>query len=71
MLEKGDLVTLKNNSECIVVNTITLEHQIYVYLISKDGISDVKICKYENNYLNIVEDKDLFVKLIKQFSNLN
>lgn len=67
MLEQGDLITLNNGQEYIVVNQITSEGKNYIYLITKDGLSDVKICLFEGDTLTIVKDAELIEKLIEKF----
>ena len=38
MLEVGDLLTLSNKKEYIVIKQIQLNGKNYVYLVKKDGI---------------------------------
>lgn len=69
MLEVGDLITLNNNMEYLVMKQIDYNNNKYLYLISKDGISDIMICAYENENLDIVKDEELFIKLLSLFNN--
>ena len=68
MLEIGDLLTLSNNKEYIVMKQIYFKGKCYVYLISKDGISEVLICSYEEDNLNVVTDEEVFEKLLTLFN---
>lgn len=69
MLEIGDLLTLSDNQEYLVMKQIYFKGKNYVYLVTKDGISDVLICSYEEDNLNIVRDEELFEKLLNLFNN--
>lgn len=69
MLDIGDLVTLSNNNEYIVVKKILLDEKDYVFLITKDGISDVMICKIQNDSLEIVKDENVINILLEKFRN--
>lgn len=68
MLEIGDLLTLSDNQEYIVMKMIYLRGKNYVYLVTKDGISDVLICSYEEDTLNVVTDEELFEELLDLFN---
>lgn len=67
MLEQGDLITLSNNKEYIVINKTSLKGKNYVYLITKDGISEIAICLFENDTLTKVTDIELLKILINIF----
>lgn len=67
MFEKGDLLTLSNKKEYIVINQINFEGKDYLYLIAKDGISSILIGLLENKELTIVRDEELFQKLLQKF----
>ncbi len=69
MLDIGDLVTLSNNNEYIVVKKILLGEKDYVFLITKDGISDVMICKIQNDSLEMVKDENIINILLEKFRN--
>lgn len=68
MLEVGDLLTLNDNQEYLVIKQIYFKGKNYVYLITKDGISDVLICSYEEDKLKIVTEELLFEKLLNLFN---
>lgn len=70
MLEKGDLLTLSNEKEYILINQINMEGNDYLYLVSKDGISEVAICKIEQGCITAIKDIELMQKLIEQFKEL-
>jgi hypothetical protein len=67
MLDKLDLITLDNNEEYIIVNMTVIDDIKYLYLASKDGVSDFKICSYDenNNKIKVVTDEIIFNKLIE------
>lgn len=67
MLENGDLITLSNNEEYIVISMTNLDGKNYVYLISKDGVSKISICLYENDTLTPVKDEEIFKLLLDKF----
>lgn len=67
MLEKGDLITLNNNKEYIVIHQMIFNDQNYVYLVSKDGISSVAVCLLENDTLTNINDGDLLGLLLEKF----
>jgi hypothetical protein len=71
MLDKLDLITLNNNEEYIVLNITILNDKKYLYLVSKDGISNFKIVSYDdiNNKMNIVNDEIIFNQLIEIFKS--
>lgn len=68
-MEIGDLVTLSNGKDYIVVKTTILNGNNYVFLITKDGISDVMICKIQNDSLEIVKDENIIKILLENFRN--
>lgn len=68
MLEIGDLLTLNDNKEYLVMKQFYFKGKNYVYLISKDGISDILICSYEDDDLNVVTDEQLFENLLNLFN---
>lgn len=68
MLEVGDLITLSNNEQYIVMKRVNYNSISYVYLISRDGISDIMICSYDNDNLKRVDDEKLFIKLLELYN---
>ena len=70
MFEKGDLLTLSNEKEYIVINQINFDNKDYLFLVSKDGISNVAICLLENDTLSIVKDANTLEILLKKFTEL-
>lgn len=71
MLEIGDLVTLSNNKEYLVVEQIEYDNNDYVILISKDGISELKVYLKENDVLSIVKDEEKIKNILLIYSKLN
>ncbi len=67
MLDKGDLLTLSNGKEYIVINQLEFEGKNYVYLVTKDGVSGVTVCLLENDTLTTISDVDFLQMLLKKF----
>lgn len=67
MLEKGDLLTLSNGREYIVISQIQIKGKNYVYLVTKDGVSGVAVCLLENDTLTMVNDGELLQSLLEKF----
>lgn len=64
MLESGDLITLNNKKEYIVVKQFVFEGIHYIFLIAKDGISEFLICEFENDKIIPIRDAELISKLV-------
>lgn len=67
MLDIGDLITLNNNKEYIVINQTIFNGKNYIYLVSKDGISSVVVGLLENDTLTTINDGDLLKLLLERF----
>ena len=67
MIEIGDLITLNNEEEYIVINQTKINDKDYIYLVTKDGISNFLICELQNDTLNIVKDEELIKVLVERF----
>lgn len=67
MLEKGDLIKLNNQKEYLVMNQINYKGNNYIYLVTKDGVSGVAICKLEEDNITPVTEEELFNELLKLF----
>lgn len=67
MLDRGDLITLSNNKEYIVINQTTFNGKNYIYLVSKDGVSNVAVCLLENDTLITINDSELVKLLLEKF----
>ena len=69
MLEQGDILTLEDDKEYVVVSSVMLDNINYVYLIQSNNLSNVMFCKYDNtDGLYEVDDPDLIVELLKMFN---
>lgn len=68
MLEIGDVMTLSNNQEYIVMKQVCYQQKNYLYLVSKDGISEVAIFQLENNQLIKVQEEELLKILIERLN---
>ena len=66
MLDKGDLLTLDDHEEYIVVSTVIYEEKPYVYLITNDSNSDTMICLFneQTQELETVTEEDVLKKII-------
>lgn len=71
MLEVGDLITLSNKKEYLVVDQIEYDDNDYVILTSKDGISELKIYLKENDVLSIVKEEEKIKNILLIYSKLN
>lgn len=70
MLDKGDLLTLSNGKEYIVINQIQIDGKNYVYLVTKDGISGVAVCLLENDTLTTINDGEFLQLLLIKFQEI-
>lgn len=68
MLEKGDLVTLNNEKQYVVVDQLKYKGKNYLFLSSKDGISDISIFLFENDDLKVIKDVELYKALLSIFN---
>ena len=68
MLEQGEILTLSNNKEYVVVSSIIYQGANYVYLLDSDSYKDYKFCKYEDESLKVVKDEELLKELIVKFN---
>jgi len=59
-ITKNQLLTLDNKKRYLVVETVFLDDEQYVYLVNEKDINDVKIATicYENNQIKIILVKD-------------
>lgn len=69
MLEQGELITLSNNKEYVVVSSIKYQGFNYVYILDTETYKDYKLCKFSNEELSVVKDKDLLTVLITKFNS--
>lgn len=67
MLDKGDLLTLSNGKEYIVISQIQIDGKNYVYLVTKDGVSGVAVCLLENDTLTTINDGEFLQLLLTKF----
>lgn len=70
MIEIGDLLTLSNNKEYIVLKQISFDDKIYLYLISKDGISNILIGCVNKQQLTIVKNEEQLQVLFQKFREI-
>lgn len=67
MLEKGDLITLSNEKQYLVVDQIKYKGKNYLFLVSKDGISDISVFLFENDDLKVIKNVELYQELLSIF----
>ena len=69
MIEQGDLLTLEDDKDYVVVSTTTLSGILYVYLIEHKDVSNFLICSYDQvDGLYEVDDPELLKELLNIFS---
>lgn len=69
MLEQGEILTLEDDKDYVVVATTKLNEITYVYLMNTIDYSNFMFCSYDEvDGLYEVEDNDLLDKLIKIFN---
>lgn len=69
MINQGDVLTLEDNKDYVVVATTILSGVVYVYLIQGNDYSNFMFCSYDQtDGLYEVEDDDLLGELITIFS---
>ena len=69
MLEQGDLVTLSNKKEYVVIKQIVFKGIHYIILIAKDGISEFLVCEFKQDKLIPVTATELISELISYIKN--
>ncbi len=62
--ERGDVLTLSNNKNYVVVTTVTYEEKNYVYLIAEEDYSDVMFCECDGESFEKVYNAELIKKLL-------
>lgn len=72
MLEKQMLITLNNEEDYIVLNTLIHNNINYVYLVSHPKMDQIKFCiqEEENNQIKLIEVEDITLRqeLLKLFT---
>lgn len=69
MINQGDVLTLEDDKDYVVVSTTILSGITYVYLIQDNDYSNFMFCSYDQtDGLYEVEDQELLGELIKIFS---
>ena len=65
MYERGDVLTLSNNVNYVVVTTTTYENNNYVYLINEKDQTDIMFAKYQGEEFERVTDTNVIEKLLQ------
>ena len=69
MIEQGDVLTLEDDKEYVVVATTVLSDIIYAYLVDQNDYSNFMFCSYDQtDGLYEVDDSETLSELIKIFS---
>lgn len=69
MLVQGDLLTLENDNDYVVVDTTKIDDIVYVCLINSKDYSDLMFCSYDQtDGLYEVDDQDTLKKLVEIFN---
>ena len=63
----GDILTLDNNIEYVVVSKANFNNKEYYYLVNKT-LNDVKFCYQDGEELVELNDKELITKLLPLFT---
>ena len=66
MFEKGEILTLADNNEYVVVDKYTDTGTIYVYLVDMNNNINIIYGKLENNEIVELTDPDELEKVIQQ-----
>lgn len=64
MLEFGDIITLENDKKYLVASSCNYNSKIYVYLVNIENNIDCILANLENDDLNPVTDKELFIEIM-------
>ncbi len=67
MLSKGEILTLDNNKEYVVVASRVMDNINYTFLINDQDYSDFMFCEYKNDNLKEIVDDELVNKLLELF----
>ena len=69
MLKQGDILTLEDDKEYVVVDTTVMNDIVYVYLMNSTDYSNFMFCSYDQtDGLYEVEDQETLDSLIKIFN---
>lgn len=69
MIERGEILTLEDNKEYIVVGSTILDDINYVYLMNSKDYSNFMFCSYDQtDGLYEVEDEEILLKLLNIFN---
>ena len=69
MINVGDVLTLEDDKEYVVLSTTLISGIIYVYLMDQNDYSNFMFCSYDQtDGLYEVEDVELLGELVKIFS---
>jgi DUF1365 family protein len=68
MIEKDEIITLEDNKEYYVVDTVELDEK-YLYLINKDDKNDIILVKEvkenDESFIEEIEDEDKKAEVFK------
>ena len=66
-LEEGQIITLDNNKDYIVVKSVIYNEIAYVYLITDRKPVEILIAKLEGESLKVVDSPEELEEIIKLF----
>ncbi len=69
MIEQGELLTLEDDKEYVVVGSTILDNINYVYLMDSNDYSNFMFCSYDQtDGLYEVEDEEILLQLLNIFN---
>ena len=68
MLRQGEILTLNDNKNYLVVYTTEINLKKYAYLIEQDNYTNTMFCKYDNNNgLEKVIESEIIQQILIKF----
>lgn len=65
MYEMGDVITLSNNNNYVVVTTLEYNGKKYIYLVNENDNSDVMFCNYQGEEFEKETDNEVVEQLLQ------
>ena len=66
-MEQGNVLTLSDNKEYVVVASEIIDEINYLYVIDQNDYSNCMFCKYYDNKLEKINDSQTIEKLLNVF----
>ncbi|MDD3341755.1 MAG: hypothetical protein PHN72_06180 [Bacilli bacterium] len=67
MLKEGSVIELLDHSQYLILSKIKIEDKVYVLLMNKNDISDVRVCFVQGDDITEMEDKNQIENLLLRF----